>query len=62
MVMASCASKLTDQLAGPMDLGSNVHYGSLLSGVGICWGFLLLLLFLVFLDILGCQIKYFIYF
>lgn len=34
MVMANCASKLTDQLAGPKDLWSNVHSWSLVSEVG----------------------------
>lgn len=36
MVMASCASKLTDQLAGPKDLWSNVLSWNLVSRVGTC--------------------------
>lgn len=36
-VMASCASKVTDQLAGPMDLGSNVCSWNLVSGMGTCY-------------------------
>lgn len=36
VVMASCAPKLTDQLAGPKDLWSHVHSWSLVSGVGTC--------------------------
>lgn len=36
MVMAGCASEPTDQLAGPLDLESNVHSWSQGSGVGTC--------------------------